>query len=93
MPCSVQTYELGLVTISSAKITALADKITGPKDISARVMIHAWMGWAFYVSTWLAAGFMWAALGFSIAGAFKIAHAPEVQKSNTLRVRVDKAGY
>ena len=62
-----------LRTISWAKITALADKITGAKDISARVMIHVWMGRAFYVSTWLAAGFMWAALGFSIAGAFKIA--------------------
>jgi hypothetical protein len=78
---------VNLLTISSAKITALADKMTGPNDISAGVMIHAWMGWAFYVSTWLAAGFMWAALGFSIAGAFKIAHALEVQKSNARRVR------
>ncbi len=46
------------------------------------------------MSTWLAAGFMWAAVGFSIAGAFKVASALQVQKSNTFvgakGVRVDE---
>jgi hypothetical protein len=82
-----------LLTISSAKITAIADKTTGAKDVSAGVVVHAWMGWAFYVSTWLAAGFMWAALGFSIAGAFKIAAGLEVQKSNARKLRAEKARY
>jgi hypothetical protein len=61
-----------LFTISSAKITALADKMIGTTDISPGVTIDAWMGWAFFVSTWLGTGFMWAALGFSIVGAFKV---------------------
>jgi hypothetical protein len=61
-----------LLTISSAKITALADKMTGVKEISPGVVVHAWIGWAFYLASWLSVGFMWAAVGFSIAGAFKV---------------------
>jgi hypothetical protein len=82
-----------LLTISSAKITASADKMAGAKGLGAGVVIPAWMGWAFYVSTWLATVFMWAALGFSIAGAFKIAAALEVQKKNARQLRADKARY
>jgi len=70
-----------LLTISSAKITALADKMIGATDISPGVTVRAWMGWAFYVSTWLGAGFMWAAVGFSIAAAFRISRALQVQHS------------
>jgi hypothetical protein len=69
--------------ISSAKITAFADKMTGPTDISAGVTIHAWMGWAFYVASWLATGFIWAAVGVSIGVAFMIAGALQVQQSHT----------
>ncbi|KAE9364524.1 hypothetical protein N431DRAFT_550017 [Stipitochalara longipes BDJ] len=70
-----------ILTISSAKITALADKMKGATEISPGVVVHAWMGWSFYLSTWLAAGFMWAAVCFSIAGAFKIARSIELQNS------------
>jgi len=38
-------------TISSAKITAFADKMTGSMELGSGVVIHAWMGWAFYGST------------------------------------------
>jgi hypothetical protein len=86
-----------LLTISSAKTTALADKMIGAKDISTGVTVHAWIGWTFYVSAWLGAGFMWAAVGFSIAGAFRIASALQAQQLNSLgacrHVRVDKARY
>lgn len=73
------------LTISSAMITSIADKMTGETEISPGVVVHAWMGWAFYVSTWLSACFMWAALGFSVTGAFKIASALEVEKSRSRR--------
>jgi len=70
-----------LLTISSAKITAIADKMTDVTEFSPGVVIDAWMGWSFYVATWLAAGFMWAALGFSITAAFKVAQGIELEKS------------
>jgi hypothetical protein len=73
-----------LLTVSSAKITAAADKMVGVKDLGAGVTVNAWMGWRFYVSTWLATGFMWAVVGFSIVGAFKVASAMEVQKRKDL---------
>jgi hypothetical protein len=82
-----------LFTISSAKITAIADKMIGATDISPGVTVHAWMGWAFFVSTWLGTGFMWAALGFSIAGAFKIASALQAQGSSPGVVTRHIRGY
>lgn len=86
-----------VLTISSAKITSIADKMVGTTYISAGATVHAWMGWSFYVSTWLATSFMWAAMGFSIAGAFKIAQELEVQKSKRLsesrQNRVDRGTY
>jgi hypothetical protein len=69
--------------ISSAKITAFADKMTGATDISAGVTIHAWMGWAFYVASWVATGFIWAAVSVSIGVAFMIAGALQAQQSHT----------
>ena len=72
-----------LLLISSAKITAFADKMTGATDISAGVTIHAWVGWAFYVASWLATGFIWAAVGVSIGVAFMIAGALQAQQSHT----------
>jgi hypothetical protein len=69
--------------ISSAKITEFADKMTKATDISAGVTIHAWMGWAFYVVSWLATGFIWAAMGVSIGVAFMIASALKVPQSHT----------
>jgi hypothetical protein len=69
--------------ISSAKITAFADKMTGTTDISAGVAIHAWMGWTFYMASWLATGFIWAAVGVSIGVAFMIAGALQAQQSHT----------
>jgi len=75
-----------VLTISSAKITALADKMVGATQISSGVILHAWMGWSFYVATWLAAGFMWAAVCFSIVGAFKIARGIELQNSRSRKL-------
>jgi hypothetical protein len=72
-----------ILTISSARITSVADKMTGVTEISPGVLVHAWMGWELYVSLWLSAMFMWAALGFSIVGAFKIASALEAEKSRS----------
>ncbi len=68
-------------TISSAKITAFADKMTGNMEIGSGVVIHAWMGWAFYVSTWFGVGFNWAALSLGATVAFKIADALQFQQS------------
>jgi hypothetical protein len=46
--------------------------MTGMKEIGPGVVVHAWMGWSFYLASWLSVCFMWAAVGFSIAGAFKV---------------------
>jgi SUR7/PalI family len=69
-----------LLTVSSAKITATADKMVGVKDLGGGVTVDAWMGWRFYASTWIATGFMWLAIGLSIAAAFRIAAAIRVNE-------------
>jgi hypothetical protein len=69
------------LTISSAKNTAFADKMTGNMELGSGIVIHAWMGWAFYVSTWFGVVFIWAALSLSTTVAFKIADALQVQQS------------
>jgi hypothetical protein len=74
-----------VLTISSAKITSIADKMTGATEISPGIVVHAWMGPVFYVTTWLSAGFMWAAVGFSITAGFKIAIGMEVEKARSRR--------
>jgi hypothetical protein len=72
-----------LLLISSTKITAFADKMIGTTYIGAGITIHAWMGWAFYVASWLATGFVWAAVGVSIGVAFMVSGALQAQQSHT----------
>ncbi|CZR70020.1 uncharacterized protein PAC_19921 [Phialocephala subalpina] len=86
-----------VLTISSAKITSIADKMAGTTHINAGATVHAWMGWYFYVFAWLATAFIWITIGFSIAAAFKIAQELEVQKSKRFsesrQNRVNKGIY
>jgi hypothetical protein len=69
-----------LLTISSAKITALAEKWVGTTYTEDGVPVTAWMCRDFYACTWLATGIMWVAVGLSIAVAFKIAKNMKVLK-------------
>lgn len=69
-----------LLTISSAKITALAEKWVGTTYTEDGVPLTAWMGRDFYACTWLGTGIMWVVLGLSIAVAFKIANNMRVLK-------------
>ncbi|EXJ72588.1 uncharacterized protein A1O5_03734 [Cladophialophora psammophila CBS 110553] len=62
-----------LLTISSAKVTASAGKMTGRVQIGGGRAIHAWMNSGFYAVTWIGMAFVWVALGLEIAAAFKIA--------------------
>jgi hypothetical protein len=69
-----------LLTISSAKVTALAEKWVGTTYTEDGVPVTAWMGRDFYACTWLGTGIMWVAVGLSIAVAFKIAKDMKVLK-------------
>jgi hypothetical protein len=86
-----------LLTISSAKITSQVENMIGDTEISTGVTVRAWMGWAFYVSTWLATGFMWVAVGSSIMAAFKIAKELQDQQRNvpvvSRHARVSKVNH
>lgn len=50
-------------TIASGKITELVGKMIGAMKISPGVVVQAWMGLSFYLSTWLGtglSGLLWA---------------------------------
>lgn len=64
------------LTISSAKITSLAEKTKGSADVSiggVAVAVHAGMESGFYAFTWLGTALMWVVLVSSITAAFKFA--------------------
>ena len=70
------------LTISSAKITSLAEKTTGTADVNVggvAMAVHAWMERGFYVFTWLGMALMWVVVGLSIAAAFKFASALQIR--------------
>ena len=69
-----------LLTISSAKITALAEKWVGTTYLKDGVPVTAWMGRDFYACAWLGTGIMWVAQGLAIAVSFKIARNMTVWK-------------
>ena len=69
-----------LFTISSAKITALAEKWVGTTYFEDSVPVTAWMDRDFYACAWLGTGIMWVAQGLAIAVSFKIANNMKVLK-------------
>jgi hypothetical protein len=70
------------LTISSAKITSLAEKTTGTADVNiggVAVAVHAWTERGFYAFIWLGTALMWVVVGLSIAAAFKFASALQIR--------------
>ena len=61
-------------TISSAKVTVLAGRLTGTWTSRYRVAINAWKGTGFYAETWAVVALIWLAVGVSIATAFSLAN-------------------
>lgn len=70
------------LTISSAKITANADRITGTTNIGTGQPVHVYMDAGFYACTWLATGLSWVALALAVTAAFKIGKMQQTQTPN-----------
>jgi hypothetical protein len=70
-----------VLTISSAKITALAEKMVGTTDIGEGGWVQAWMERGFYVFAWLGTALMWGAMGLGIVVSFRIARALQIHAS------------
>ena len=68
--------------ISSAEITVLARKLVGTGDIGLG-LVHTSIDKGFYVSAWLAAAFMFVALGIGVVKAFILVRVQQSRESNT----------
>ena len=68
------------LTISSAKITARADRLAGTTSIRPDELVRAWMDEGFYAPAWVATVFLWVCNGLSIFVGLKIQRILEIEK-------------